>query len=114
MACDAYSDAARMVCELNHLKRIKGSPTKRTGFTYTRARRPSDATRTGVYHSHGTQKAFWDPVLIRNNVLYPSQKLVSCVQQKIVLVDVIDSNRSENYNLWGVNIYLLQISRDLF
>ena len=49
-----------------------------------------------------------------NNVLDPAQKLVSCVQQKIVFVYVIDPNRSEKFNLWGDNIYLLQISRDLF
>ena len=49
-----------------------------------------------------------------NNVLDPAQKLVSCVQEKHIFVDVIDSNRSEKFNLWEENKYLLQISRDLF
>ena len=49
-----------------------------------------------------------------NNVLDPAQKLVSCVQQKNVFVDVIDSDRPKKFNLWEENIYLLQISRDLF
>ena len=49
-----------------------------------------------------------------NNVLDPAHKLVSCVQQKINFVDVIDSDRSEKFNLWEDNVSLLQISRDLF
>ena len=49
-----------------------------------------------------------------NNVLDPAQKLVSCVQQKIVFVDVIDLKCSEKINLQRENIDLLQISRDLF
>ena len=49
-----------------------------------------------------------------NNVLDPAQKLVSCVQQEIVFVDVIDLECSEKINLQRKNIDLLQISRDLF
>ena len=49
-----------------------------------------------------------------NNVLDPAQKLVSCVQQKIVFVDVIDLECSEKFNLQRKNIDLLQISMDLF
>ena len=52
--------------------------------------------------------------MIGNNVSDPAQKLVSCVQQKIVFVDVIDPNRSEKFNLQRKKIYLLQIYRDLF